>query len=169
MKRCFLIAVILMISITTPNVAQISKDKQAPDFVLQDLDGNNYKLSDNFGKGPILINFWATWCLPCQEEMKKLKKIYKKYHEQGLEILAISVDDTKTVSSVPGFINSRRYPFTVLLDTNNEVMQLFQANNPPYTALLNAQGKMVYTHSGYRKGDETKIEQKILKLLESDN
>lgn len=141
----------------------------APDFVLRDLEGNNYKLSENLNRGPILINFWATWCIPCREEMKKLKEIHERYEEAGLQTLAISIDDPKSVSNVKSFIKSRRYPFTVLLDTNSEVMQLFQAKNPPYTVLLNPEGIIFYSHSGYRKGDEKIVEEKIALLVQLMN
>jgi peroxiredoxin len=146
--------------------ADESKINIAPDFVLPDMEGKNYRLSENFGKGPILINFWATWCVPCREEMKKLKNVYKEYEEDGLEILAISVDDPKTVSRVKNFIKSRNYPFHVLLDTNSEILQLYQAKTPPYTALIDYKGNLVYSHSGYRQGDEKILEQKIIGVLE---
>ena len=141
----------------------------APDFILPDMDGQNYRLSENLGEGPIVINFWATWCIPCREEMKELKKIYKKYKDNGLEILAISIDDPKTVSRVKSFIKSRDYPFTVLLDTNSEVLFLYQAKSPPYTALLDSKGNIILTHSGYRKGDEILLDNEISKLIEIQN
>lgn len=149
--------------------SQESSNRAAPDFVLPDLKGSNYKLSENLNQGPILINFWATWCIPCREEMKKLKDVYEKYEADGLQILAISIDDPKSVSRVKSFINTRKYPFKVLLDTNSEVMQLFQAENPPYTALLNSAGIIFYTHSGYRKGDEKILEEKIAMLIQSQS
>jgi cytochrome c biogenesis protein CcmG/thiol:disulfide interchange protein DsbE len=158
--------IILLFMICATSVfAQESANNPAPDFVLPDLKGNNYKLSENLNKGPILINFWATWCVPCREEMKKLVEVYEKYEDGGLQILAISIDDPKSVSRVKSFINTRKYPFKVLLDTNSEVMQLFQAENPPYTALLNSKGMVFYTHSGYRKGDEKILDDKISMLI----
>ncbi|NOY58514.1 MAG: TlpA family protein disulfide reductase [Calditrichaeota bacterium] len=137
----------------------------APDFTLPDIGGNNYQLSKNFGKGPILINFWATWCLPCRSEMKALKKIYKKYKDDGLQVLSVSVDDPRTVSKVKGTVKTYRYPFTILLDTNSEVFQLYQGTNPPLSVLINKNGEIVYTHTGYRKGDEINLQKKIVKLL----
>lgn len=157
----FLIMIIFSISV----FAQEVKSNAAPDFILPDLKGNNYKLSENLNQGPILINFWATWCVPCREEMKKLVEIYEKFEDDGLQILAISIDDPKSVSRVKSFINSRKYPFKVLLDTNSEVMQLFQAENPPYTALLSPSSNIFYSHSGYRKGDEKILVEKIEILL----
>lgn len=159
--------VLFLLVIVTAIFAEETKHNAAPDFVLPDMDGQNYRLSENFGKGPIVINFWATWCIPCREEMKELKKVYKKYEKDGLEILAISIDDPKTVSRVKNFIKSRKYPFKVLLDTNSEVLRLFQAKTSPYTALLDIEGRVVFTHSGYRKGDVKLLEEEIKNLLEA--
>lgn len=141
-----------------------AQDK-APDFNIPELGGENFQLSDHIGEGPLLINFWATWCIPCHAEMKALKKVYKRYKDQGLKIVSISIDDTRTVSKVKGFVRSKRYPFTILLDTNKEVFQLFQGTSPPLSILIDKDGRMVYTHLGYRKGDEKKVEEWIIKLL----
>jgi peroxiredoxin len=132
------------------------------------MNGKNYQLSENLGKGPILINFWATWCIPCREEMKKLKKIYETYQKDGLQILSISIDDPKTVNKVKSFIKTNRYPFTVLLDTNNEVFQLYKGTNPPLSVLMDKNGKIVYDHTGYRKGDEKKLEEEIVTLIDAE-
>ena len=162
MKSTTLFVSVLLLLFVASGFAQQEK---APDFVLPDIEGNNYQLWENLGKGPIVINFWATWCIPCREEMKKLKKIYKKYKDDGLVILSISIDDPKTVGKVKGFVNTYKYPFTFLLDTNNEVIQLYQGTNPPYTVLLDKDGTIVYTHTGYRKGDEKKLAEQIEYLL----
>ena len=158
----------LMTFLFTFTLSVFPQDNTAPDFNLPDMDGKNYQLSENTGKGPILINFWATWCIPCRAEMKKLKDIYKDYHDQGLEILSISIDDTKTVNKVKGFVKTNRYPFTILLDTNSEVFQLYQGSNPPQTVLIDQNGKIAYTHTGYRKGDEIKLAEEIAKLLKKE-
>ena len=159
---------VLLTFLLTFTLSVFPQDNTAPDFNLPDMDGKNYQLSENTGKGPILINFWATWCIPCRAEMKKLKDIYKDYHDQGLEILSISIDDTKTVNKVKGFVKTNRYPFTILLDTNSEVFQLYQGSNPPQTVLIDQNGKIAYTHTGYRKGDEIKLAEEIAKLLKKE-
>lgn len=159
---------IILLAILCLSVLGFVLKDTAPDFVLPDLNGENYKLSENFGKGPILINFWATWCVPCREEMKKLKKIYKKYKDDGFVILSISLDDPKTVGKVRSFVNTNRYPFKFLLDTNNKVFKLYQGTHPPLTILLDKDGQIVYTHTGYRRGDEKKLDKRIAKLIQKD-
>jgi peroxiredoxin len=143
----------------------IAQTDRAPDFVLRDLNGENYQLAKNFGKGPILINFWATWCAPCLDEMKKLKAIHQEFSRAGLTILSISIDDPKTVGKVKSFVNTNRYPFKFLLDTNNEAFKRYQGVNVPFSLLLDRQGRVVYTHTGYRKGDEKKLQEQIAKLF----
>lgn len=156
------LTMIVMLFLSSQLLAQ---GQTAPDFILPDLEGENYHLSEQIGDGPIFVNFWATWCIPCRTEMKKLKKIYKKFHVQGVEFLAISIDDPKTVAKVKGFVNSNRYPFKILLDTNNEVFQLYQGTYPPLSVLIDRDGQIVYSHTGYRKGDEKRVAEEIAKLL----
>jgi cytochrome c biogenesis protein CcmG, thiol:disulfide interchange protein DsbE len=142
-----------------------SDREKAPDFTLPDLDGKNYVLYQNLEKGPVVINFWATWCVPCIEELKKMKKIYDTYSEKEVSFLAISVDDPKTVGRVKSFARSHRYPFHILLDTNSEVMRMLGGSVPPFTIILDKEGRIVYSHVGYRVGDEKKVEEELDKLL----
>ncbi|MGH1363222.1 MAG: TlpA family protein disulfide reductase [Calditrichia bacterium] len=163
--RKILFMLLLILLAARPLAAQ---GGNAPDFVLPNPDGENYQLSENIGEGPILLNFWATWCVPCLAEMKKLKRIHKRYKDKGLQILSITIDDTKTVGKVKSVVNSNKFPFTILFDTNREVFKLYQGENPPHTVLIDKEGKIVYTHTGYRKGDEKKLEKRIIELLDKE-
>jgi peroxiredoxin len=140
--------------------------KKAQNFVLEDMDGDFVELSELTGEGPLLLSFWATWCKPCIEEMKELNKIYEEYKEAGFNLVAISTDSEKNVSRVKPFIKSKNYKFIVLLDTNSEVARLYYAQPIPYTVLLDANGSIVYSHLGYKKGDEKEIERLVKSLLE---
>ncbi len=146
--------------------AQLQTDKMAPDFILPDMNGDNFQLSKNTGEKLLMINFWATWCAPCLDEMKAMIPVYEKFRDRGFEVISISVDDNKTAGRVPAFVNSRKYPFRILLDTNNEVMQLYQTTVPPFTVLIDKEGKIIYSHTGYRKGDEKKVEEVIEQYFE---
>jgi cytochrome c biogenesis protein CcmG, thiol:disulfide interchange protein DsbE len=160
-----LLSSLLMISFIFAQDGSLT-GKKAPDFVLKTTEGDNYKLSENIGTGPIVINFWATWCIPCIEELKHLKNIYKKYFEKNVQFLAIAIDDPKTVGRVNSFVKSHNYPYKILLDTNSEVINLYQSKVPPYTVLIDQAGQIIYTHVGYRMGDEKELEKQLEKLFE---
>src|SRR5258706_14689341 len=110
MKKLILTAVLILLFSFKFSFAQ------SYDFDLQDLDGNSVKLSTLLAKGPVLLQFWATWCVPCKEEMKGLNDIWGKYKDSGFTYLAVSIDDQKTVSKVNPFIESKSYKFTVVFD-----------------------------------------------------
>lgn len=141
------------------------KGKQALNFKLESIDGNQVELSKLYGKGPILISFWATWCKPCIEEMGELNKIYEEFKDKGFNLLAISTDNEKTIAKVKPFIKSRGYNFTVVLDKNSEVARKYYAQQIPYSVLLDKDGRIIQTHLGYMKGDEKKLRELIISLL----
>lgn len=142
------------------------RGKQAINFKLESIDGGQVELSKLYGKGPILISFWATWCKPCVEEMTELNKIYQELKDKGFNLLAVSTDNEKTIAKVKPFIKSRGYNFTVLLDKNSEVARKYYAQQIPYSVLLDKNGKIVQSHLGYMKGDEKKLRDKIISLLQ---
>ncbi len=140
--------------------------KKAIDFTLKDLDGNTIKLSDYLQKDIILINFWATWFIPCNKELPHLQKTYDQYKAKGLRMFAISIDSSESVALVKTFISRYKYTFPVLLDTETRVVDLY---NPrvivPYTILIDKAGEIAYVHQGYSPGDENDLEEKIAELL----
>jgi len=160
------IAIILLL-IFGAGFAQESKivKKKAPGFELTTIDDEDVALADYLGEGPVLINFWATWCKPCVEEMKYYQKIYDTYKEKGLKFLAISEDNERSVAKVIPYVRANNYNFTVLLDPDNAVARDYYVRVVPHTYILNSSGEIVYSHSGYKKGDEKIVEKKILELL----
>ncbi len=136
----------------------------APDFQLRDIDNkmiDSAKLREN---GPIVINFWTTWCVPCRSEMTALKKLYEKYTPQ-VNFIAVSIDDHKTVSRVRSYAKSRKFPFIVITDPDKELAARFQASIVPTTVIVGSDGEILYFHTGYKTGDEEKVEAIILQAL----
>jgi thiol-disulfide isomerase/thioredoxin len=103
------------------------------------LQGNTWTLKDLAGK-VVLVNFWATWCPPCQKEIPALETLYKRFGGQGLIILAISDEDGKTVKP---FIESRKVTYPILLDSGRKVNDLFQVEGIPKSFVYDRSGKLV--------------------------
>lgn len=164
MKKIFF-CVLILLSITSFAQDDLIKGKSAPNFKLENLDGGFTELSKVIGKGPILLNFWATWCKPCMEEMTELNKIHEEFKDKGFTLLAISTDNEKTIAKVKPLIKSKGFSFTVLLDKNSDVARKYYAQQIPYSVLIDVNGKIVDVHMGYMKGDEKKMREKILSLL----
>ncbi len=143
--------------------------QKAIDFTLKDLDGNTVRLSDYFEKKVILLDFWATWCVPCVKELPHFQDFYDKYRKEGLIVLAITVDGPETIALVRPFIERYNYDFPVLLDTESKVIALY---NPrvilPYTILIDRSGTIRHVHQGYSPGDEQKLEEEIIELLQPE-
>ena len=165
----FLSLIVFVFFISLPILAQNEEElsgRKAPNFKLVNLDGKYIELNKETGNGPILLSFWATWCKPCLEEMAEYNKIYEQYKEKGFTLLAVSTDTEKSVAKVKPYIKSKGYDFPVLLDTNSEVARKYYAQQMPYTVLIDQSGNITYSHLGYMKGDEKKVEKLIVDLLE---
>jgi peroxiredoxin len=142
---------------------------RAADFVLRDTAGRTVRLSDHFGK-VIVLNFWATWCVPCAAELPHLQRMYETYRDQGLVILAISMDGPETVANVGP--HTRRYglTFPVLLDEETRVVAMHNPKRTaPFTVMIDRDGAVARTREGYTAGDEIAVEADIQALLAGRN
>lgn len=117
----------------------------APNFTLALLDGKSFQFSDHKGK-PILINFFASWCLPCREEMPVLEQIAREYQTKGVVFLGIAVDDTE--EKMNDFIKRYKVTFPVGLDKTAEIQKSFGLYGIPTTYFIDKQGVINYFHSG---------------------
>lgn len=129
---------------TTPYV-----DGSAPGFNLINLDGENLKLSDYLGTN-VLINFWATWCPPCIEEMPAIERAYQLY--QG-EIVVIAVNISESEQTVRQFVEENGLTFEVMIDKNGAIERLYRIRGYPTTFLINEKGIIEVRHEGYMSED----------------
>jgi len=128
-----------------------------PDFTLKTIDGREVSLKDYRGK-VVLINFWATWCPPCRNEMPLFVRVYKSYRDKGFEILAISTDSS--LDPVKKFVKEFRINFPVLYDDKN-VVSLYGIQGLPTSFLIDREGKVVKVRLGKYK----EIEEDLKDLL----
>jgi cytochrome c biogenesis protein CcmG/thiol:disulfide interchange protein DsbE len=150
----------ILASLCLSLLAGFSAAAEVPLFSLKTLDGSTYRLSDELGKKIIILDFWATWCEPCKKFMKRLQEIQNKYPD--VAVVAISVDDASAYAKVGQYIQGKGFNFTVLLDPDSQVAKVL---NPelkiPFTAIIDRQGTIVFTHTGYAPGDEQEVIRKI--------
>jgi thiol-disulfide isomerase/thioredoxin len=134
----------------------------APNFTLKSLSGKNLKLSEMTGN-VVLINFWASWCGPCREEMPLLNALHKKYQPLGFTVLGVNVEER--LDGAKSFLSNVPVDFPILLDNKNEVSKQYKVIAMPTTVVVDRDGNMRYLHEGYKPGDEKKYRQMIKKLV----
>lgn len=123
----------------------------APDFKLGGLGGKNVALSGLRGQ-VVMINFWATWCGPCRQEMPLLEQMYKKYRPMGFTLLGVNVEPDP--SGAEGWLAATPVTFPILFDRENRVSKLYNVSGMPSSVLIDRKGNVRYLHRGYKPGDE---------------
>jgi peroxiredoxin len=113
--------------------------KEAPDFVLPNLNEKSVRLSDYRGK-VVFLNFWATWCKPCREEMPSMEVLYKSFDRDGLVVLAVSIDRVTTKKDIPPFVSSMNLTFPVLVDSWGQTDKRYKLMGVPETYIIDQQG-----------------------------
>ena len=111
---------------------------------------------------PTLISFWATWCKPCKLELTNMADLYPEWKEKyGLEIVAISTDNARTLPKVKSIVSQKRWDYTVLTHSTRELQNLLNFQTIPEAFLLDGKGNIIYRHSGYISGDEDELDEKL--------
>jgi peroxiredoxin len=134
----------------------------APDFTLHAMDGPNLRLKEQRGR-VVMVNFWATWCGPCRQEMPQLNRLFEKYRASGFVLLGVNVDDDS--SKAREVASKLGVTFPVLLDTDKTVSKLYDLSTMPSTVIIDRDGKVRYVHRGYLTGYEDNYEKQIRELL----
>lgn len=145
-----LIGLTLLLAGNAPLQAQDSSPEAgqaAPDFTLKDLTGSPVRLSDLIGH-PVLINFWASWCIPCRTEMPAIISALEAHRQEGLVVLAVNLRDQERSKDVRGFVAEFSLPFPVLLDERGRVRQQYALTAVPTTVFVAAGGVISAIHPG---------------------
>ncbi|MBT4970186.1 MAG: TlpA family protein disulfide reductase [Bacteroidetes bacterium] len=134
---------------------------------MKTLDGKVVDLKDQVKSGQVtVIVFWATWCAPCKKELVNIDELYEDWKDDyGIEVIAISIDNSRNATKVKPYINGKGWEFPVLIDVNSNSKALFNYPTVPFSALIDKNKRIVYTHNGYVEGDEYNLEKHIKELV----
>ena len=155
-----LIAILIVGGITSASSGEANGP--APAFTLTSISGQTASLNQYKGQ-VVMVNFWATWCGPCQQEMPLLDQMYKKFKPTGFTLLGVNVD--KDVPTVKDLLTRKPVTFPILLDPTNQVSKAYHVNDMPSTVIIDRKGDIRYVHRGYKPGDENEYQNRIRQLI----
>ena len=154
---------LLLLLVTTTTFSQ-----KIPVIDLENLDGETVSSSIFTAKEDKIkiITFWATWCIPCLNELSSISEVYEDWKSKyEFDFYAISIDDDRTVRKVAPLTNGKNWPYTILLDTNQDFKRNLNINTIPHLIMVK-NGEIIYTKNGFVKGDESKIEEVLSKKVD---
>ena len=154
-------AALVLLSLFVAGSAAGGDDQPAPDFTLEDAQGQAVTLSELRGQ-VVMINFWASWCGPCRQEMPLLEQIHQRYEPLGFKLIGVNVEENPADGQA--FLKERPVSFPVLYDPENGLSKLFDVVAMPSTVLIDRQGNIRYLHHGYKPGYENDYQDQIRAL-----
>ena len=161
-KSAFIVSLTLLFATTTTYAASEKISGKAPNFTLKSRSGKNIKLSELRGE-VVMINFWASWCGPCRQEMPLLEKIHKKYKRLGFTLLGVNVEENS--NDAKNYLKDVKVTFPILFDRTQKTSELYNVSAMPTTVLIDRNGNKRFLHKGYKPGYENDYKKQIKKLL----
>ncbi len=157
--RRFIIVSLFLLSIS-------SAQDRVPNLRLKMLNGKYAKLYDFLKDGPMIIDFWATWCEPCKKQMRYLDLFHNHFKKLGFKVLTVNTDTPKSMSKVKPYVRTKGFEFNVAVDPNSQIKKKLKIQQMPTTIIVDQDGTVVYRHKGYVPGDEVGILKAITQLLD---
>lgn len=140
---------------------------QLPHVIIKDMSGQSVSTDtlSNGGK-PFVIDFFATWCKPCNRELDAISEVYEDWQQEtGVKIIAVSIDQAHNINKVKPLVDNHGWEYEVLLDPNSDFRRALGIQIIPYVIICDGQGKIVYRHQGYTDSDETELIEKVKELI----
>lgn len=155
------VALILCLTLSFSSFSQ----NEIPNIDVKTLDGQTVNIKEVANQdNVVIISLWATWCVPCIKELDAISEVYDDWQEEtGVQLIAVSVDDSRTVKRVKSLVNGKGWDYNVLLDTNNDLKRALGASTVPLTLVIK-DNKIVLRHSGYSPGAEDELYEKVKEL-----
>ncbi len=161
-KRLLLGSTLALGLMTSGAATAVSLQDSAPDFTLKTLQGGNLRLEEYRGQ-VVLLNFWASWCGPCRQEMPILDRLHQRYEETGFAVLGVNVEgETAPAQKI---VDKTNVTFPVLIDEAQSISELYKLEAMPSTVVIDRDGVIRYIHRGYKPGDEAKYVEVVKQLI----
>ena len=161
-RTSFTRALLIAGALALPAVALPTPTGSAPEFQLAAMAGNTINLSQYKGQ-VVMINFWATWCGPCRQEMPLLEQLHKKYKPLGFTMLGVNVEPDS--AGAVQWLKATPVTFPILFDTDSKVSKLYAVSGMPSTVIVDRKGQVRFVHRGYKAGDENEYLNQIRALV----
>ena len=145
----------------------VTAEAQLPAVVLKTIDGKSVSTDtlSNGGK-PFIIDFFATWCKPCNRELKAIHEVYPDWQEEtGVKLFAVSIDQAQNINKVKPMVDEYGWEYDVLLDPNSDFKRALGIQMIPYVLICDGEGNIVYKHNGYTDGAENELIEKVRELV----
>lgn len=139
--------------------------QELPEMSLNNLDGKKIEIAEyNDADGLLLFSFWATWCVPCINELDAIYDVYPDWQDElNIEVIAVATDDSRTVTRVKPMVQAKLWDYEVLVDNNQEFKRFLHIESIPYLIVVK-NGRIVYKHAGYTRGSEHELFEKLKAL-----
>lgn len=160
MRKTFLLLLLLLTAGLSANAQRL------PSVVLKTIDGQSVK-TDTLSNGgrPFIIDFFATWCKPCNRELDAISEVYDDWREEtGVRLIAVSIDQAQNINKVAPLVASYGWDYDVLLDPNGDLKRALGVQMIPFVLIVDGEGNIAYKHNGYTDGAEQELIEKVREL-----